>query len=319
MSLKPEIVDRIKALEEKYAAMGQDMLSYLDGLIHADYLTYWDYIAVDSLLSLQKPKTSIPDEMIFIGYHQITELYFKLVLWEMQQLQTEEAIEPSLFLDKVRRINRYFENLCFSFDTMVDGMDPKQFLKFRMSLLPASGFQSGQYRMIEISSSDFVRLVGIEKREFYEKNPAPIEEMYEHLYWKRGSIEMATNKKTLTLKQFEGKYTDEFIRLAKKVKTCNVWQQYKKLSAEAQAKPELKKAMRQMDALININWPLSHYKSAVKYLQKDPEDIRATGGTNWQKYLPPKMQMRMFFPDLWSAGEKETWGKHWMEEEHFKA
>ncbi|MBL7893183.1 MAG: tryptophan 2,3-dioxygenase, partial [Bacteroidia bacterium] len=44
MELKPEIIERIQKLDEKYEAMGQSLVSYLDGLLHADYLTYWDYI-----------------------------------------------------------------------------------------------------------------------------------------------------------------------------------------------------------------------------------------------------------------------------------
>ena len=44
--------------------------------------------------------------------------------------------------------------------------------------------------------------------------------------------------------------------------------------------------MRWLDINVNVNWPLAHYKSAVRYLHKDPVDIAATGGTNWQKYLP---------------------------------
>ncbi|HYC87267.1 MAG TPA: tryptophan 2,3-dioxygenase, partial [Chryseosolibacter sp.] len=53
---------------------------------------------------------------------------------------------------------------------------------------------------------------------------------------------------------------------------------------------------------------LAHLKSAGRYLKKDPEDIKATGGTNWQKYLPPRFQRRMFFPELWSDAEKSEWG-----------
>jgi len=68
------ILDKLEALQAKYAAMGQDLNSYLDGLLHADYLTYWDYINLDTLLSLQHPITPFPDEEIFIIYHQITEL-----------------------------------------------------------------------------------------------------------------------------------------------------------------------------------------------------------------------------------------------------
>ena len=66
--------------------MGQDLSSYLDGLLQSDYLTYWDYIHLDTLLSLQTPKTAFPDEKIFILYHQITELYFRLILNEIEQI-----------------------------------------------------------------------------------------------------------------------------------------------------------------------------------------------------------------------------------------
>ena len=47
-----KIVEQLKKLEEKYEAMGQDLSSYLDGLLYSDYLTYWDYIHLDTLLSL---------------------------------------------------------------------------------------------------------------------------------------------------------------------------------------------------------------------------------------------------------------------------
>ena len=40
--MEKALLDRLQLLEEKYAAMGQNMESYLDGLLHADYLTYWD-------------------------------------------------------------------------------------------------------------------------------------------------------------------------------------------------------------------------------------------------------------------------------------
>lgn len=70
------IADKLAQLGQKFAATGQDMASYLEGLLQADYLTYWDYIQLETLLSLQNPKTAYPDELIFVTYHQITELYF---------------------------------------------------------------------------------------------------------------------------------------------------------------------------------------------------------------------------------------------------
>ena len=318
MEMKPEIIERLKSLEEKYNATGQDLLSYLDGLLYADYLTYWDYIHVDTLLSLQNPKTQFPDEQIFIIYHQITELYFKLCLSEIDQITAKDQVDGKFLLKRIGRINNYFENLVRSFDIMVDGMEPEQFLKFRMSLLPASGFQSAQYRMIEICSTDFIRLVDKRFRdEFINNGIDVIEKLFEQIYWKSGATELATGKKTLTLRQFEEKYAASLIALAKQYKTKNLWQIYLRLSKEEQNDPKLMAAFKMLDTNVNVNWPLSHYKSAVRYLQKDPEDIAATGGTNWQKYLPPRFQKRIFYPELFTQQELDEWGKAWVKREVF--
>jgi len=312
MEITPQIIERLELLEKKYSAIGQDMLSYLDGLLYNDSVKYWDYVEVDTLLSLQKPRTDFPDEVIFIMYHQITELYFKLSLREFEQIGLQENLTAKFFVDRVNRINRYFEALTHSFDIMIEGMDREQFLKFRMSLLPASGFQSAQYRKIEICSTDFKNLVDKDVRGSI-KEDSTIAELFEHIYWKEGATELATGKKTLTLIQFEERYKDEFIQLGEKYKTLNLWQSYLRLTPEEQALPEVKNALKRNDTNVNINWPLSHYKSAVRYLQKAPADIAATGGTNWQKYLPPRFQKRIFYPALWSEQEVEEWGKAWVD------
>lgn len=332
MSLDPKIEQKLKLLEEKYAQMGQDLDGYLDGLLLSNYLTYWDYTQVDTLLTLQNPKTDFPDELIFIIYHQITELYFKLALHEFDQIANngrdikpnghdlgwKEKIEIPFFVERVMRINRYFEALTKSFEIMIDGMEKEQFLRYRMALLPASGFQSAQYRMIEISSTDFINLVDKEIRPKYIGKNAPVEELFEHIYWNKGATELATGKKTLTLKQFEKKYSAKFISLANNYKTKNLWAKYKALPAKDQENQNLINALKQLDVNVNINWPLVHYKSAVRYLQQNTEDIAATGGTNWQKYLPPRFQKRVFYPELWTALELEDWGKGWVETNVFK-
>lgn len=300
--LDPELFDLLSKLNEKYEAMGQDLSSYLDGLLYADYLTYWDYIHLDTLLSLQSPKTDIPDERIFIIYHQITELYFRLILNELEQVIFTDPVDADLFKTRILRCGRYFRHLVDSFDVMVDGMDPKQFLKFRMSLLPASGFQSGQYRMIEICSTDFHRLT----RTPDALADSPIEEIYENLYWKSGATELATGKKTLTLKQFEGKYRDAFLKRANEIKDSNLRKKYEK---HYQGDTEIEDALRELDHQVNVAWPLVHMKSATRYLQRDPDVIKATGGTNWQKYLPPKNQMIQFYPELWTEEDSQNWGR----------
>jgi tryptophan 2,3-dioxygenase len=314
MEISEDILSRIKLLQKKYSAMGQDLSSYLDGLLHADFLTYWDYIHLDTLLSLQTPRTSFPDEEIFIMYHQITELYFKLSLHELKQIATQENPDLAFTTKRIQRVNRYFMNLTHSFEVMVDGMERNQFLQFRMSLLPASGFQSAQYRMIEIYATDFINLVDKDHRSKFENGEHSIEEMFKFIYWQAGATELATGKKTLTLDQFEEKYSKQLIDLAKSNVDGNLLMIFQKLEATEADLGELKTALRGLDVLVNVNWPLSHYKSAVRYLQKDPEDIKATGGTNWQKYLPPRFQKRIFYPTLWTEQEKNDWGKAWVDD-----
>ena len=304
-SLDPGLIEQLKKLQQKYAVMGQDLSSYLDGLLYADYLTYWDYIHLDTLLSLQNPKTQFPDEKVFIIYHQITELYFNLVLWEIEQIAAQENIEEKFFVARLTRIVRYFEMLENSFSVMVDGMEKDQFLKFRMSLLPASGFQSAQYRLIEICSTDLINLVHVEFRESMMEY-SDIEQQVERLYWRSGATELASGQKTLTLQQFEEKYKKKFKDTGMKYRDRNLRKIYLQHFPKS---PEVIKCLRQFDELANVLWPLAHLKSAGRYLHRDPENIKATGGTNWQKYLPPRFQKIMFFPELWSEQEKDEWGK----------
>lgn len=332
MELKKEIAERVHQLEEKYGLTGQSLESYLDGLLLSNFLTYWDYVQVDTLLTLQNPRTDFPDEKIFIMYHQITELYFKLSLHEMEQIGNngpnvmpngqnlgwKDKLDVNFFADRITRINRYFESLTKSFEIMVDGMEKEQFLRYRMALLPASGFQSAQYRKIEICATDFFNLVDKEIRPQYAGKNAPIEELFNYIYWNKGATELSTGKKTLTLQQFEKKYSAEFIALAKEYENKNMWAKYKSLSPEDQKNARLINALKELDVNVNINWPLMHYKSAVRYLQQNTEDIAATGGTNWQKYLPPRFQKRIFYPELWTEQEKEEWGKGWVETNVFR-
>ncbi|WP_124979410.1 tryptophan 2,3-dioxygenase family protein [Nonlabens xiamenensis] len=319
--ISPEIAERISLLEDKFKHSGQDMLSYLDGLLYDTYTTYWDYIRLDTLLSLQVPSTEFPDEMIFIGYHQITELYFKLIIHEQLQIIENEHLTAAFFEEKVKRINRYFNVLINSFEVMIKGMEREQFLKFRMSLLPASGFQSAQFRMIEFYSTDLENLVHASKRSRFREsenhqpelsNAFSIEDYFAQIYWKKGGIDMHTGEKTLTLKQFEKRYTPRFLRIAHQVQSTNLNQRYLNLPKEEQTE-NLRTALRTLDQNVNINWLLMHMGAAHRYLRKEGKAVQATGGTNWKEFLPPSFQKISFFPSLWSSEEHENWGKQWVD------
>jgi tryptophan 2,3-dioxygenase len=324
MSFSPDILLKLEQLQAKYDALGQDLGSYLEGLLQSDFLPYWDYVQLDVLLNLQKPRTAFEDEKIFILYHQITELYFKLCLNELAQLcrpdvhPSAATIEPQEVLMRVERVNRYFDALAMSFSIMTDGMDPEQFLKFRMALLPASGFQSAQYREIEMHCTELEQLVHRDFRGHLQPE-ANLETLYAHIYWKQGAIELQSGKKTLTLKQFEAKYDNALQARAHQLRghtLASLWHRWSAGSTGSTGSTEpsttlqaLAQALRILDHRVNVDWPLAHYRTAVRYLQRPTQDIAATGGTNWQQYLPPRMQLRIFFPWLWTESQIESWGK----------
>ncbi len=300
--------DIIKAIEEKYRNMGQDPNTYLKGLFHSKLINYWDYVEVDTLLSLQKPRTEFSDEPIFIMYHQVTELLLKLITHEIKQIIDNENIDTAVFANKIDRINRYAGILTESFSVMREGMDYDQYNQFRLTLAPASGFQSAQFRFIELYCTDVHLLVNSRVKPQVNAD-TDMNYLFDNLYWKDAGLDHKTGKKTLTLSQFEDRYIDNLKATAHKYKGRNIYNRFLKLNASDEKAIALKQALRNFDVTYNIVWPLAHLKTAEYYLNSKGENKAATGGSEWQKYLHPSYQRRIFFPELWTKEEIENWGK----------
>ncbi|GAA4235207.1 tryptophan 2,3-dioxygenase family protein [Postechiella marina] len=306
MSLDPNIT---KQLKEKYEKIDQDLDVHLEGLLHSKPINYWDYIKTDALLNLQVQRTVFPDEMVFIMYHQVNELLFKMVLTEIDQVAKSDEVSAEMFTTKIMRISRYFDVLTSSFSIMKDGMDVKQYNEFRTTLTPASGFQSAQYRKIEFASTELINLIDKRFRDSFNKE-ASYEEAFEHLYWQAAGKDYKTGKKTFTLSDFEDRYKDEFLRFTKFYGKNNLWSKYKELPLDAQENKNLKEAMRHYDYTVNVKWVMAHYNTANHYLNINGKTAEATGGSEWVKYMHPKYQKRIFFPELWTDKEIEDWGRN---------
>ena len=298
-----------KQLKEKYDSIDQDLETHLEGLLHSKPLNYWDYIQTDALLNLQIQRTTLPDEMVFIMYHQINELIFKMVLWEIEQVAKEENLTAKFFSVKLRRISRYFDMLTSSFNIMRDGMEVEQYMKFRTTLTPGSGFQSAQYRKIEFASTELINLIDKKFRATIDRE-TPYEHALEHLYWQAAGKDYNTGKKSYLLKSFESKYKEDFISFTKYYNTRNLWSKFKELPQDVKTDKDLIGAMRHYDHTVNIQWVMAHYNAANHYLNINGETAEATGGSEWVKYMHPKYQRRIFFPDVWTKEELENWGKN---------
>jgi tryptophan 2,3-dioxygenase len=126
-----------------------------------DDLYYSDYIELDKILSSQHPKSfespeAGNDEMLFIIIHQVYELWFKQIIFELDLVRSifvqgrinDNSDEMSKVVYKLRRIAKILE-LINQQVSVLETMTALDFLEFRNFLLPASGFQSKQFRLIE--------------------------------------------------------------------------------------------------------------------------------------------------------------------------
>ena len=299
----------LNQINSKFEAINQKTNTQLEGLLWSKPITYWDYIQTDALLSLQTQRTTLPDEMVFIMYHQVNELIFKMILWEMQQVSYAEKITTLFFTERLQRISRYFEMLTTSFEIMENGMEVDQYMKFRNTLTPASGFQSAQYRLIEFCATDLINLIDYRFRSSIDRTTS-YEFAFEHLYWQAAGKDFATGKKSFLLEEFERKYKKVFLTHMEEYNSINIWQKFKQLPTEDQKNQKLIDAMRHLDYTINITWVMQHLNVAIKYIdQSGLGDGEATGGSEWKKYMHPKYQRRIFFPELWSSDELANWGE----------
>ena len=116
-------------------------------------VTYGSYLAIDELLSLQRPRSEGPehDEMLFIVIHQVYELWFKEILHELDQvmrrLDEGDAIRAQ---HTMKRILTILKVLVAQLD-ILETMTPLEFQSFRARLEAASGFQSDQFRQLEFA------------------------------------------------------------------------------------------------------------------------------------------------------------------------
>ena len=302
----------IQEIIKKLESEGQNPRTHFEGMLHSEPMTYWDYIQTDTLINLQTQRTNLPDELIFIMYHQINELLFKMILWEIEQVAFHENLKADFFSSRLDRISRYFDLLSGSFKIMGDGMEVAQYMKFRNTLAPASGFQSAQYRMIEFSSTELINLIDTRFRNSINRN-TPFKHAFEHLYWQAAGKDHKTGEKSTLIKLFEEKYMDTFIRFMKDYNTRNLWSIYKNLPDQEKKDLTLVNSMRHYDHTVNVLWVMEHYNAAAKYLESGEESAEATGGSEWKKYMHPKYQRRVFFPELWTKDEMKNWGEQNLE------
>ncbi len=305
MSENKNLDQAIARLNARYGDKGVD---YIEGAAIRRELTYDDYIKVDTLLSIQQPLTDYHDEWTFMIYHQQTELWFRLVLHEMRYGIDQLLLDPpnvAKASECVQRANRIYSHLTDSFDVLIEGLSTDQFLEFRKAFGTSSGFQSAQFRAIEI-------LAGLDRKAIKGQDNT--------FYWERAARDKETGEPTLTLLKFKEKHLSWFNQMYDKrephslrfafekvisnelnIKPTNPQEFYKKFwDSNNDSLLRFANELLKFDELI-IGWKIAHLKSAAKHLAKAP---RGTGETNWAEYLAKSISEERCFPELY-LGKKE--------------
>ena len=117
-------------------------------------INYGSYLALDELLSLQRPQSQPEhsDELLFIAVHQASELWFKVILRELEALiEALERFETGWALWRIQRINALMRIVSAQLSSL-ETLPPQHFAEFRTYLGSSSGSQSIQFRAIEAAS-----------------------------------------------------------------------------------------------------------------------------------------------------------------------
>ena len=231
-------------------------------------LSYGSYLKVPELIGLQQGMTDEHDELLFIVVHQVYELWFKVLLHELEAAREAmfagEAFAALHWLKRVRVIERLLvEQL-----EVLETMSPQDFLAFRAELAPASGFQSVQFRELEFISGT--------------KNPA---------YLKR--LEAGVEERQ---------------RLERRLAEPTLWdafQAYRKGQGDPDLEEVLRHREKHAalfelaEALLDHDEAFAHWRARhVLMVERQIGAKTGTGGSTGAEYLRTTLGKR-FYPELW--------------------
>ena len=256
-------------------------------------LTYGDYLKVPGLLELQQPlaEPAQHDEMLFIVIHQVYELWFKLMLHELDRCG-EELRTNDLFgaIARFKRLRTVLKTLVGQLD-ILETMTPLSFLTFRDRLESASGFQSAQFRAVEF-------LLGHKRATMLEhytdpderaalrqrlEAPSLLDHFYRFLVARGASVPAALLSRDVTRpNEPDEQVQAELVRLFKTAPEVSI----------------LLELMTDFDEGLQ-EWRYRH----VKMVERTIGNKKGTGGSSGAEYLRRSL-FQPVFPDLWAIRQQ---------------
>ncbi len=253
-------------------------------------LTYWSYLDLEKLLDMQHPRSDPPehDEMLFIVIHQTYELWFKLLLHELDKVKSDFS-SNDLYgaIHTLKRARTVMKTLVQQVDVL-ETMTPMSFTSFRDRLDTASGFQSALFRELEFTlgykrpemlkhvAPDAPRRNEIERR---LNEPSLMDHFYDFLEHRGASIPAEIRSKPVT----------QAIQPNERIQDA-LFDLYKKHADVA----ILFELMTDFDEGLQ-EWRYRH----IKLVERTIGAKKGTGGSLGVEFLKQSL-FNPIFPDLWA-------------------
>jgi len=256
-------------------------------------VTYGSYLKLPQLLTLQEPRSQPAqhDEMLFIVIHQVYELWFKLLLHELERCQ-EELSANDLFgaIARFKRLRTVLKTLVAQLD-ILETMSPMSFLTFRDHLETASGFQSAQFRAMEF-------LLGHKQKGMLVHYPDAGE---------RAELERRLKARSL-MDHFYDFLAARGVAVPAALRKRDVSEPN---AASPELQPELVRLFRDapdvailLELMTDFDEGLQEWRYRhVKLTERTIGNTAGTGGSSGIEYLK-KTLFRPIFPDLWAIRQQ---------------
>ncbi len=239
-------------------------------------LSYGGYLRVDDLTALQQLRSDPAqhDETLFIIIHQVYELWFKQLLHELDAIVTH--LDRDDVLGGLRLLRRCHEiqRVLVAQVAVLETMTPMDFLAFRDHLMPASGFQSAQFREIEF-------LAGLAEPRYLES-------------YEPGSAQRARLERRLGGRTLRAAFHDLLVRRGFTADADGVASLYRSAAAQMELFL-LAEALLDFDEMVTL-WRMRHVQMVERIIGGRP----GTGGSDGASYLRGTVARRVF-PELWEA------------------
>ena len=233
-------------------------------------LSYGSYLKIAELLDLQHGLSDEHDELLFIVAHQVYELWFKMVLDELEATRNRIDSDDIFFARHHLRRVHVVERLLIEQIEVLETMSPQDFLAFRSQLAPASGFQSVQFREIEFLS-------GLKEPKYMERIEGSPDEM-----------------SRLKRRLAEPSLADAFHGLVERRGSPSLLEIFRDRARYGDL-------FDLCEALLDHDEAFAHWRARhVLMVERQIGSKTGTGGSSGAQYLRSTLGKR-FYPELWEV------------------